>query len=73
MLFKWSTCSPYPPTIRVRIPLKTSVYSVKFVLEKNENKQKEVMFGPFEKHYTACIIRCYVLPRYKSRNGNMQS
>ena len=26
------------PTIRVRIPLKPTVYSVKFVFEKNENK-----------------------------------
>ena len=33
--------SPYNQTIQVRIPLMPSVFSVKFVLEKDENKQKE--------------------------------
>ena len=41
MLVKWSEFSPYTPTIRVRIPLKPTVLSIKFVLETNENKQKE--------------------------------
>ena len=32
---------PSTSTIRVRIPLTPTVFSVKFVFEKNENKQKE--------------------------------
>ena len=47
---KWSACSPSTPTIRVRIPLKHTVFSVKFVFEKSENKQKEAGVGPFLKH-----------------------
>ena len=39
---------PSLPTIRVRIPLKPTVYSVKFVFIKYENKQKETRFY-FEK------------------------
>ena len=37
LVVKWSACSPYTPTIRVRIPLKPAVFHVKFVFEKNEN------------------------------------
>ena len=40
VLVKWSACLPYTPTIRVRIPLKPSVFSLKVVFEKTENKQK---------------------------------
>ena len=36
-------------TIRVRIPLKSTVIFVKFVFEKNEIKQKEAGSGPFKK------------------------
>ena len=36
-------------TIRVRIPLKHIVFSVNFVFEKNENKQKEAGVGQFFK------------------------
>ena len=46
---KWSACLPSTPTIRVRIPLKPTVFSVKFVFEKNENKQKEAGVGPFSR------------------------
>ena len=42
---------PSIPTIQVRIPLKSSVFSVKVVFEKNENKQKEAGVGPFFKKY----------------------
>ena len=38
------------PTIRVRIPLKPTVYSVKFVFEKIENKPEEAGVGPFLKN-----------------------
>ena len=41
VVVKWSACSPSTPTILVRIPLKPTVFSVPFVLEKNENKEKE--------------------------------
>ena len=35
--------------IWVQIPLKPTAFSVKFVFETNENKQKEVGVGPFFK------------------------
>ena len=38
-MVKWSACLPSTPTIRVRILLTHTVFSVKF--EMNENKQKE--------------------------------
>ena len=37
-------------TIRVQIPLKPTVFSVKFVFEKNENKQTEAGVGPIFKN-----------------------
>ena len=37
----------FSPMIRVRIPLKPTVFSIKFVFEKYENKQKEAAVGPF--------------------------
>ena len=45
------------PTIRVRIPLTSTVFSAKFVFEKNENKQKEAGVGPFLKTNTVLINR----------------
>ena len=45
----WSACSTSTPTIRVRIPLTSTVYSVKFVFEKNENKQKRPGLAHFFK------------------------
>ena len=36
-----AACSTSTPTIQARIPLKPTVFSVKFVFEKNENKQKK--------------------------------
>ena len=47
MVVKWSACSPSTPTIRVLIPAEAYSFSVKFVFEKNENKQKEAGVGPF--------------------------
>ena len=42
VVVKWSTYSPPSiPTIRVQIPLKPTVFSVKFVLAKNEMKEKK--------------------------------
>ena len=40
VVVKWSVCLPFTPTIRVRSPLKSTIFSVKFVFERNENKQK---------------------------------
>ena len=47
VVVKWSACLPSTPTIRVRIQPKAIFFSVKVVFEKNENKQKEDVFGPF--------------------------
>ena len=41
MVVNWSACLPSAPTIRARILLTPKVFSVKFVFEKNENKQKK--------------------------------
>ena len=49
VVVKWSACSPSTPTIRVQIPLKLRVFSVEFVFDRNENKQKEARVGPFFK------------------------
>ena len=49
VVVKWSACSPYTTTIRVQFPLMSTVFSVKFVFEKNENKEKEGGVGPFFK------------------------
>ena len=49
VVVKWSACSLYTPAILVRIALTPTVFSVKFVFEKNENKQKEAGVGPFKK------------------------
>ena len=49
VVVKWSACSPSTPTIRVQILLTSTVFSVKFVFEKTENKQKEAEVGPFFK------------------------
>ena len=49
VVVKWSACSPSTPTVRVRIPLKSTVFSVEFVLANNENKQKEAGVGPLKK------------------------
>ena len=47
MVVKWSDCLPSVPIMQVRIPLKPTSFSVKFVYEKNKNKQKEDGDGPF--------------------------
>ena len=40
VVVKWSACLPSIPTIWVRIPLKPTVNSVKFVFEKRKNEKK---------------------------------
>ena len=58
VVVKWSACSPSYPTIWVQIPLKHTVFPLKFVLEKYENKQKESSVGPFfEKRYAERTFR----------------
>ena len=52
---KWSASSPSTPTIQVRILLKPTVFSAKFVFEKNENKQKEAEVGPVKKFLQSVI------------------
>ena len=47
VVVKWSACSPSTPTIQVQVPLKAAVFSVKFVFEKNENKQNEASVSQF--------------------------
>ena len=39
VVVKWSAFSPSTPTVRVRNPLTPTVYSLKFVFEKNEIKE----------------------------------
>ena len=42
MVVKWSACSPSTPTIQVEILLMPTVFTVKFVFEKNEkNKNRQ--------------------------------
>ena len=47
VLVKWSASWPSTPTIRVRIPLTSRVFSVKVVFEKNENKLTRGRGWPF--------------------------
>ena len=46
VVVKWLASLPSTLTIRVQIPLKPTVFSTKFVFEKNENKQKEPRIEP---------------------------
>ena len=48
---KWSPFSPFIPTIRVWILLKPIVFSVKFAIVKNENKQKRPGLANFLKKF----------------------
>ena len=54
MVVKRSACSPSTPMIQVQIPLTPTVFSAKFVFEKNKNKQKEAGVGPFIKN---CLLK----------------
>ena len=49
VVVKWSTCLPSTVTNWVRIPIKPTVFSVKFVFEKNKNKLKEARLVNFFK------------------------
>ena len=46
VVVKWSACLPSTSTIDVQIPLKLTIFSIKFVFEKSANKQKEAENGP---------------------------
>ena len=46
VVVKWSACLPSDPSLN---PAISTVYSVKFVPEKNENKKKVAEVGPFFK------------------------
>ena len=67
VVVKKSACSPYTPTIRVRIPLKPTVFSVKFVFERNKNKQKRWPgFPHLKKHllyYYIVMLRYHIIYR----------
>ena len=47
----WSVSLPYNLTVCVRILLKSTILTIKFMYEKKENKQKEAVVGPFIKIY----------------------
>ena len=66
-MVKWSACSSSTLTIRVRILLTPTVFSVKFEFKKKQNEQKEAGIGPFKKqlrvssslfqqHYCCCWL-----------------
>ena len=48
VVVKRSAYQPSTPTTRVRIPLTSTVFSVKFLLEMNENKQKRSGLAHFK-------------------------
>ena len=45
VVVKWSACSPSLPTIRVRIPLKPTIFSVKLCLKRTKINKKEAGEG----------------------------
>ena len=48
VVVKWSACLPSTPTIRVRIPLRSTIFC-KIVNEKNKNKQKRGRGWPIKR------------------------
>ena len=64
VVVKWSACSPYTPTIRVWILLK-STFLCKIVVEKNESKQKRGRSWPIQKQSSILcqITQWYVLAK----------
>ena len=57
VVVKWSLGSPNTPKIQIRIPLQPTAFSVKFVFEKNDNKQRESGVGPFKnKNYSFAVL-----------------
>ena len=54
-----TACLPSILMIQVRILLKPTVFSVKCVIEKNENKQNEAGGGPFLEK--TCIYKTFHL------------
>ena len=65
VVVKWSACSPSTPTIRVRISLKPTVFPVKFVFEKKENKQKDAGVGPLKTITRKFSKFWYFIPTYE--------
>ena len=67
---KWSACSASTPTIQSRIPLKPRYsFSVKFVLETNENKKRgDRDWPPFKKLRAYCKTES-IKKLIKSLNG----
>ena len=60
VVIKLSACSRSTLTIRVRIPLKSTIF-LKIVFQNNENKQKEAEVGPFKKEIVTIITaQCVV-------------
>ena len=57
VVVKESACPPFTPTIRVRIPLISTVSSVDLVLEKNK---KEAGVGPFLKNFSSVYYSIFV-------------
>ena len=60
VVVKWSEWLPSTPTIRVQVPMNYTVFSGKFVFEKNENKQKEAGVRPlffFKKNSTLFFFK----------------
>ena len=62
VVVKWSACSHTSPTIRVRIPLKSAVFSVKFLFEKRprcvhflKNHTVDTKLGPLV--HALCVMR----------------
>ena len=78
VVVKWSTYSPPSiPTIRVQIPLKPTVFSVKFVLAKNEMKEKRGRDWPIfwkNKDFTLNYVKANLYwPRYNGHCDKLLS
>ena len=69
VVVKWSACSPSSPTIQDWIPLTPTVFSVNFVFEKNENKQKEAGVGHLKnekKHFKSSSKESFTEKNWKA-------
>ena len=62
----WSACSPSTPTIRVRIPLKPTVFSVKLCLKRTKiNKKRPGLACFFETGLVACKSSCFISDQHR--------
>ena len=57
----WLACLPSTLTFRVRFPPKPTVYSVKFVFDKNRNEQKGAGVGLTEKKFLQTLELSFFL------------